>query len=69
MLAPSDMPDTIWTYDVNGNPLYGVPNFAKPGVAERVAREALAGEINAVGSTYSGVDAMRAVNRLEEQLR
>jgi hypothetical protein len=38
------LPDTIWTYGESGNRLYGVPNYAKPGVAERVARECFEAE-------------------------
>ena len=38
------MPDVIWTYDANGNRRCGRPNFAKPGVAEQVQREAFENE-------------------------
>lgn len=41
------MPDVIWTYDEAGNRLYGRPNFDKPGVAERVERDAFEAELAA----------------------
>lgn len=44
MPATDELPDTIWTYDAQGNRLYGRPNYDKPGVYERVQREAFEAE-------------------------
>lgn len=69
-MSAAEMPDTIWTYDKNGNRLHGRPNYAKPGVAERVAREVFETECEA-NPPRSSLDLLlrlREINAFEERM-
>lgn len=58
VLSPDLIPDTIWEPVRVGNEtvLRGRPNYDKPGVAERVAQEALDAEWIARGGVRSTLD-------------
>lgn len=70
MSAPADLPDIIWTYDAKGRRLYGRPNYDKPGMVERVAREAFEAECaaNPAGGSLSGLLRAEQNRRFKERL-
>lgn len=69
--AEAEMPDTIWIYDTNGKRLYGRPNYDKPGVFERVARDAFEAECaaNPPRSSLGSLLRMQEINRFEDHLK
>jgi hypothetical protein len=64
----AQQPDTLWDYDAQGNRTVGRPNYAKPGVFERVQREALEAEWIARGGTGGSLFNLIVMNRDFERL-